>query len=51
VACGYSQIPGVDFEESYSPVMNDITLRILLVTWIVMTLKAIIADVETAFLY
>ena len=32
VACGYSQIPGVDFEESYSPVMNDITLRILLVT-------------------
>eukprot|EP01082_Thalassiosira_pseudonana_P004207 g3736.t1 g3736 contig13:32484-34808(-) len=51
VACGYSQIPGVDFEESYSPVMNDITLRILLVIWIVMTLKAIIADVETAFLY
>ena len=32
VACGYSQIPGVDFQESYAPVINDVTFRILLVT-------------------
>jgi len=25
VACGYSQIPGVDFQESYAPVINDVT--------------------------
>jgi hypothetical protein len=30
VACGYSQIPGVDFQESYAPVINDVTFRILL---------------------
>jgi Reverse transcriptase (RNA-dependent DNA polymerase) len=23
VACGYSQIPGIDFQEFYSPVVND----------------------------
>ena len=31
VACGCSQIPGVDFEESYSPVINDVSWRLLLV--------------------
>ena len=25
VACGYSQIPGVDFQESFAPVINDVT--------------------------
>jgi hypothetical protein len=29
VACGYSQIPGVDFSERFSPVANDITIRLL----------------------
>jgi hypothetical protein len=31
VACGYSQIPGVDFTESYAPVINNVTWRILIV--------------------
>ena len=31
VACGYSQIPGVDFSENYSPVVHDITVRLLFV--------------------
>ena len=32
VACGYSQIPGVDYSANYSPVINDITFRMLLLT-------------------
>ena len=31
VACGYSQIPGVDFNKiPYSPVINDVTYRLML---------------------
>ena len=51
VACGYSQIPGVDFTESFSPVINDTTWRIMIIIMIVMKLQAKIIDVETAFLY
>jgi hypothetical protein len=49
--CGYNQIPGVDFSESYSPIANDITIRLLLVAMILFGLSAKIVDVETAFLY
>jgi hypothetical protein len=35
VACGYSQIPGVDFTEDYGPVLNDVMIRVLLVAEIV----------------
>ena len=31
VACGYSQVPGVDFKESYCPVINDVVFRIILI--------------------
>ena len=34
VACGYTQIPGIDFNESHSPVINDVTWRVLLVEMI-----------------
>ncbi len=51
VACGYSQIPGVDFSENYSQVVHDVTFRILLLVLSVFGLKAKIVDVETAFLY
>ena len=51
VACGYSQVPGVDFSENYSPVVNDITLRLLLIAKMVYGLQTKIIDVETAFLY
>ena len=30
VACGYSQVPGIDFSKNYSPVVNVITCHILL---------------------
>ena len=51
VACGYSQIAGIDFTEHYAPVVNDVTWRILLITKLVLRLDAKIADVETAFLH
>ena len=35
VACGYSQIPGVDYSNSYSPIVHDITFRALLLAMIV----------------
>jgi hypothetical protein len=35
VACGYSQIPGVDFDQIYSPVVNDVTVRLLLVVLLI----------------
>ena len=50
VACGYSQIPGVDYDQSYSPVIHDITFRTLLLVKIILGLAAKIVDVETAFL-
>ena len=35
VACGYSQIPGIDFNESYAPVINDVSFRIMLIAKLV----------------
>ena len=51
VACGYSQIPGVDYTENYSPVIHDVTYRILIILQIVFGLESMIMDVETAFLH
>ena len=31
MACDHSQIPGVDFTESFAPVINDVSWRILLI--------------------
>ena len=50
VACGYSQIPGIDFTENYAPVINDATWRIMLTTMILWNLKGVLLDVECAFL-
>ena len=52
VACGYSQIPGVDFNEvPYSLVINDVTYQLLLVLSLVHRYSCVIVDVETAFLH
>ena len=51
VACGYSQVPGVDFTETHAPVVNDITVRVLLIAWMIWKFYAMIGDVETAFLH
>jgi hypothetical protein len=51
VACGYSQIPRVNFTESHSPVINDVTVQTILMLLILQKYKVIIVDVETAFLH
>ena len=50
MTCGYSQVPGVDYTENYSPVVNDVTFRIILTIWIIRRYEAQIIDIETAFL-
>jgi hypothetical protein len=51
VACGYSQITGIDFNESFALVNNDISFRIMLIAKLIWNLEAIIIGLETAFLY
>jgi Reverse transcriptase (RNA-dependent DNA polymerase) len=51
VACGYSQIPGIDFNESFVPVINVVSFRFILIAKIMWGLQASIIDVETAFLH
>lgn len=52
VACSYSQIPGVDFNKNpYSPVINDVTYKILLILSLIMDYCNVIIDIVTAFLY
>ena len=50
VACGYSQVPGIDFNESFAPVINDLSLRVMLISKLIQGLHATIIDAETAFL-
>lgn len=51
VAKGYDQIAGIDFQYNFAPVTSEVTLRILLVIWIVQDYFAEVADVQTAFLH
>ena len=51
VACGYSQIAGVDFIANFAPVVHDASFRIVLIAILVFAFKAKIVDVITAFLY
>ncbi|KAJ0897438.1 putative RNA-directed DNA polymerase [Helianthus annuus] len=51
VAQGFSQIPGVDYEETYSPVVDVITLRFLIGLTISEGLHMRLMDVVTAYLY
>ncbi len=51
VALGYNQIPGVDFTDNFSPVANDVTIKLMLLllfsnkNW-----ESVMMDIETAFL-
>ncbi|MCF8704082.1 hypothetical protein L3055_11145 [Corynebacterium sp. MC-02] len=51
VAQGFSQRPGIDYDETYSPVMDTITFRFL-ISWVVQeNLDVRLMDVVTAYLY
>ena len=50
VAKGFSQIPGEDFTETFSPVINDMTFRIVLTRMILEGLDAKVVDIDNAFL-
>ena len=49
-ALGYIQVPGVDSNANYSPVINDITFCILLVLILINNWYAEVIDIQTAFL-
>ena len=51
VALGYNQIPGVDFSDNFAPVINDVSLRLMILLWLQNDWHAEIEDIETAFLY
>ena len=51
VAQGFSQRPGIDYEETYSPVMDAITFRYLVSLAVHERLDMHLMDVVTAYLY
>ena len=54
VAQGYTQIPGVDYSESFAPVVANSTVHVILVITLYMVKNSDwvcdVIDVETAFL-
>ena len=50
VAKGFSQIPGVDFTDNYSPVVNDVTFRDVVARMIIENLKGKVVDIDNTFL-
>ena len=51
VAQGFSQRPGIDYDETYSPVMDTITFRFLISMVVSKNLEMRLMDVVTAYLY
>ena len=50
VAKGFTQIPGVDFTDNYSPVVNDVTFRVVVARMLIENLKGKVVDIDNAFL-
>ena len=50
VAKGFNQIPGVDFTDNYSPVVNDVTFRVVVARMIIENMKGKVVDIDNAFL-
>ena len=51
VACGYSLVPGIEFSDNYSLVVNKVTFCVPLLMVLHFGYLAKIVNVETAFLY
>ena len=50
VAQGYTQIPGIDRKDNFSPVIYKMTFRLILVLWATYNWEVEIIDIERAFL-
>jgi hypothetical protein len=51
VACGYSQVPGIDLSARFAPVLNDGNFRIMLIANLVWNMKCTVVDIETTILH
>jgi Reverse transcriptase (RNA-dependent DNA polymerase) len=51
VACGYSQIPGVDFRDAYSPIINYSSFHLIILIQFIFGLHSRLLDIEVAFLH
>jgi Reverse transcriptase (RNA-dependent DNA polymerase) len=51
VACGYSQDPGINFGESFAPVLNDVSFRIMINAKLIWNMTSTVLDIETALLH
>ena len=50
VGKGFSQIPGMDFTDNYSPVVHDVTFRVVVARMLIENLKGKVVDIDNAFL-
>ena len=50
VAKGFSQVPGMDFTDNYSPVVNDVTFRVVVARMLLENVKGEGVDIDNAFL-
>jgi Reverse transcriptase (RNA-dependent DNA polymerase) len=51
VACGYSQVPGIDFNDIFAPVIYNVSLRSMLKSKDIRGLQASFDNVESASLH
>ena len=50
VAKGFIQLPGVEFTDNYSPVVNDVTFRVVMARMLIENLKGKVGDIDNVFL-
>ena len=50
VAKAFSQILGMDFTDNYSPVVNDVTFRVVVARILIENLKGKVVDIDNVFL-
>ena len=48
---GFYQVPGINFTESFSLGVHEVTIRIMILFWLIHRLAAMLGYVETAFIY
>jgi hypothetical protein len=51
VACGYSKVPGTDVNESFAPVLNDVSFGIMLIANLMLGMTCTVVGIKTTFLH